>query len=578
MVGVTFGALLVERQVATATRKDAESDLHASLHVIEELARERREQRRSQARLLARSEALLGGLARGDRRLLGDTLDRLVGPLLDESSRNVSLVAVLDSQGRVQAATGGALDGRALGDPLHPPKIHPIEAALRAESPSEAAADGIWIVGEELLEIAAAGVVKTDGRRLGAVILAERLSQAVALQLREMSPSSHVVILADRQLVASSLEADEARKVRGLFPETATALPPNAGIDPNPREVRVDGVPHLAQLTGTPVDYGGTFCHHIVLRSLEPATELASTIRRNLLLVMLGAIALAFAGTWLGARHIAHPLRRLAETMSHISQSGRLEPPPPVNGGGREVHLLQTAFQRMLDSLGEAERARERSYVEAIGAVMAAVDRRDQESAGHSYRVAYYAVALARNLGLEGDELRAVEWGALLHDVGKIAVPDEILRKTGPLTEREWQIMRQHPRWGYEMLVDVEFLQPALDIVYNHHERWDGSGYPRELQGEDIPLAARIFSVVDTFDAITSDRHYRGARSHWEAVAELERVAGAQLDPHIVESFLELSPLELRQLRNLSEEAVAGIRIPSPIQEILSELRTGTRG
>lgn len=576
---MTVGAFLVERQVKTVTRKDAESDLHTSLQVIEELARERREQRRSQAALLARSEGLLEGLDRGDRDLVKSSLEHLAGPLLGGPSKGLSLV-VIDGEGGVQAATGEMLANHSLDDLLPSPRVHPIDEALRGTRPGpEAVASGVWVVGEALLEVAAAPAVTTDGRRVGAVILTERLSQAVALRLREMSPSSHVVILADRQLVASSLDPEEARRVRELFPETAADAPVR---DPSShagaREVRVDGVRHLAQLVETPIHYGGLFCHHIVLRSLEPATELASAIRRNLLLVLLGAVALAFAATWLGARHIAHPLRRLAETMSHISQSGRLEPPPAVNGGGRELRLLQSAFHRMLGSLAEAERARERSYVEAIGAVMAAVDRRDQESAGHSYRVAYYAVALARNLGLEGDELRAVEWGALLHDVGKIAVPDQILRKSGPLTEKEWQIMRQHPRWGYEMLVEVEFLHPALDIVYNHHERWDGTGYPRGLRGEDIPMAARIFSVVDTYDAITADRHYRDARSHRDAVAELQRVGGSQLDPRIVESFLELSLLELRQLRKLSGEAVAGIRIPSPIQEILAELRTGTRG
>lgn len=571
---MTLGALLVERQVAAATREDAESDLTTTLHAIDELARERRQQRRSEVSLLARSERLLGALARGDRALLRDSLERLAGPL-----PGVSLVAVLDPEGRLQAATGEALERHAPEALLAPPRVPPIEEALRGETTGpEAAADGVWVVGQDVLEIAAAPAVASDGRRLGAVILAQRLSQAVALRLREMSPSSHVVILADRRLVASSLEPDAARQVRELLPEIAAESPPATDSARGSREVRIDGIPHLARLTGTPVHYGGSYCNHIVLRSLEPARELASTIRRNLLTVMLGAVVLAFGATWLGARHIAHPLRRLAETMSLISSSGRLEPPPPVDGGGRELRLLQSAFHRMLGSLGEAERARERSYVEAIGAVMAAVDRRDQESAGHSYRVAYYAVALARNLDLEGEELRAVEWGALLHDVGKIAVPDEILRKTGPLTEKEWQIMRQHPRWGYEMLAEVEFLHPALDIVYNHHERWDGTGYPRGLRGEDIPMAARIFSVVDTYDAITSDRHYRGAKSHREAVDELDRVSGGQLDPRIVESFLELSPLELRQLRNLSEEAVAGIRIPSPIQEILSELRTGTRG
>jgi HD-GYP domain-containing protein (c-di-GMP phosphodiesterase class II) len=159
--------------------------------------------------------------------------------------------------------------------------------------------------------------------------------------------------------------------------------------------------------------------------------------------------------------------------------------------------------------------------------------------------------------------------------VGKIAVPDAILRKTGRLTEDEWHVMRQHPSWGFEMLADVKFLEPALAIVYSHHERWDGGGYPRGLRTEEIPLVARIFGVVDTYDSITSDRPYRRARGHAEAITELCRVAGTQLDPDVVEAFIRLPEVEIRRLRERSERLDLKIRIP----DALTELRiVGERG
>jgi putative nucleotidyltransferase with HDIG domain len=246
-----------------------------------------------------------------------------------------------------------------------------------------------------------------------------------------------------------------------------------------------------------------------------------------------------------------------------MATQGRIQGDLTVDRSPREVRILQKAFHQLVTSVEDSQRDRERSYVEAIGAVVAAVDARDHETSGHSFRVAHYAVALARAMGIDdGEQLRAIEWGALLHDVGKIAVPDAILRKVGPLTEDEWAIMRQHPNWGYEILADVQFLRPALAIVYSHHERWDGAGYPRGLVDGQIPLTARIFGVVDTYDAITSDRPYRRARGHAVAVAELERVAGSQLDPDVVDAFLGLSEVSLRRLREVTSRIDTGLRMP----------------
>jgi putative nucleotidyltransferase with HDIG domain len=299
---------------------------------------------------------------------------------------------------------------------------------------------------------------------------------------------------------------------------------------------------------------------------------LARQIGWNLLFIAVSAAVLAAGAAWWVVWRITRPLHRLAEAMSEMARTGQLESDFPTAGGGREVRLIEATLRALTGSLEESQRARERSYVEAVGAVVTAADARDHETSGHSFRVALYAATLARAMGVRGEELKAIEWGALLHDVGKMVVPDEILRKVGSLTEGEWQIMKQHPGWGYDMLAEVSFLQPAvLDIIYCHHERWDGGGYPRGMAGEAIPLAARIFAVVDAYDAITSDRPYRRARGYQTAVSELQRVAGQQLDPQVVEAFCEIPEVELRRLRELCKRVHPGLSLPDDLLDSLAE-------
>ena len=169
-----------------------------------------------------------------------------------------------------------------------------------------------------------------------------------------------------------------------------------------------------------------------------------------------------------------------------------------------------------------------------------ALDLRDAVTEGHSRRVTEMTERLAEHLGVEDEHLEHVRRGALLHDIGKMAVPDSILRKPDKLTSDEWEIMMRHPTIAFELLVPITFLRPALDIPYGHHERWDGTGYPRKLAGEQIPLAARIFSVVDVYDALTSDRPYREAWSREGALAHIEEQAGRQFDPDVVQAFLHM--------------------------------------
>ncbi len=169
-----------------------------------------------------------------------------------------------------------------------------------------------------------------------------------------------------------------------------------------------------------------------------------------------------------------------------------------------------------------------------------ALELRDRETKGHSQRVTDLTIRLARILGMTEAELEHTRRGALLHDIGKMGIPDQILNKPGPLTDEEWEIMRQHPVYAYDMLAPIAYLRPALDIPYCHHEKWNGTGYPRGLSGEQIPLSARIFAVVDVWDALCSDRPYRPAWPESKALKHIKDEAGIHFDGRVVEEFLKL--------------------------------------
>jgi putative nucleotidyltransferase with HDIG domain len=172
-----------------------------------------------------------------------------------------------------------------------------------------------------------------------------------------------------------------------------------------------------------------------------------------------------------------------------------------------------------------------------------ALDMRDQETEGHSQRVTEMTMTLAQAMGIYDSELVHVYRGALLHDIGKMGIPDKILLKPGPLTPDEWVIMRQHPENAFKLLSPISHLRRALEIPYSHHEKWDGTGYPRGLKGEEIPLCARIFAVVDAWDALNSDRPYRKAWSKKEAYDYILSQSGTSFDPAVVEKFQQLFPL-----------------------------------
>lgn len=292
---------------------------------------------------------------------------------------------------------------------------------------------------------------------------------------------------------------------------------------------------------------------------------------------------------------LVSPIRMAGQLLGVVAAAAR----PPVAYGSSEATLLTLASEQTALALAgayarartlqqltqltalqvESERRQEalwNGYTATLAALGDALGLRDPGTMGHSDRAVRIALALGRRLGLGREDLLHLEWGAHLHDIGKIGVPDAILSKPGPLTHEERQVMQAHPTLGYRMLSHLDFLGKSLDVVRCHHERYDGTGYPEGIAAENIPLLARIFSVADSYDAMTSIRPYRHPLTHQDAVAELVREQGRQFDPGVVEAFLRLSEAELTSGEPALETGAPALPQPESVQRhILSRLEPG---
>jgi putative nucleotidyltransferase with HDIG domain len=236
--------------------------------------------------------------------------------------------------------------------------------------------------------------------------------------------------------------------------------------------------------------------------------------------------------------------------------------------------LSASFFEQQKRFVGQIEVANDNTLM----ALAAALDVREHNTGVHSQRVADYTLRLAREAGVRDKATLDVFWrGALLHDVGKIGIPDNVLLKPGRLTEEEWVVMRNHPEVGMRMLQKIEFLRGPSEIVLSHHERYDGTGYPRKLKGDQIPLGARLFAVIDVYDALTTDRAYHTARSHTDALAKIRNNLAAHFDPAVVAAFAKISFEELREIakRNQTSLFFASPAAPS-LHQVTSVLSPGS--
>jgi response regulator RpfG family c-di-GMP phosphodiesterase len=233
------------------------------------------------------------------------------------------------------------------------------------------------------------------------------------------------------------------------------------------------------------------------------------------------------------------------------------------------LHLEEMVSERT-QQLRTALQQTERSYEDTLEALGAAIDLRDSPTAGHSRRVFLYSMELAKSIGGLEQEIRSIAMGAWLHDIGKLAIPDRVLLKPGPLTDSEWEIMRRHARIGYELVKSISFLAGAAEIVLTHHERFDGSGYPQKMKADEIPFGARIFAVADTLDAMTSDRPYRAALPLQTARDVIERGSGTLFDPLVAAAFLRVpsgtcETIAKQTLTVQARSVLAAENIPIPI-------------
>jgi putative nucleotidyltransferase with HDIG domain len=274
----------------------------------------------------------------------------------------------------------------------------------------------------------------------------------------------------------------------------------------------------------------------------EPVRAATEDMLTQLVLIGIGAGVLALVGSFSLARSLSTPIGHLSAALAHMAATHHVDGRLALSGSSRELDTLTQTFNDLMSSIAEAEDQTEAAYTGAIRALAAALDARDPYTAGHSERVSVVSVAIGRQLGLADEAVEVVRLGALLHDIGKIGISDEVLRKPGPLTPAEYDVIKQHPVLGARILRSVPFLAQHLPIVELHHERPDGRGYPYGLHGDDIPVAARIVHVADAYDAMTSARAYRRARPAGDALRELWRCAGTEFHAEIVGALATALP------------------------------------
>jgi HD-GYP domain-containing protein (c-di-GMP phosphodiesterase class II) len=277
------------------------------------------------------------------------------------------------------------------------------------------------------------------------------------------------------------------------------------------------------------------------IRSLANVDEKQRPVQATVRSVFIGLGAAGILGavitTILSTRSVVSPVSFIAQHLRQSAASGKLHTIHTNDYQIREIREMIQGFNRAAVAIREGEDSLRRAYLQFVGSLASAVDARDPYTAGHSARVADLSCRIAASLGFSSDEVSTLRIGALLHDVGKIGIPDKILGKPDKLDPAEFEVIKQHPVIGRRILEGVHGFEPYLDVVELHHENWDGTGYPHGRAGEDLPLPVRIVHVADAYDAMTSDRPYRRGLSQAKAVQILQANAGTQFDPHIVEKI-----------------------------------------
>jgi putative nucleotidyltransferase with HDIG domain len=532
---VTFGtvaALLlvvfffVRVSIRDQVRQTIAENLEVSQRTVGMLERRRQNELRAQAANLAENPTLKAALDTyaaeaygGDDAASHDQLLATIKRELEKLAARVDADALILVDGRgASLATVGALADRW-------PRGRPVIAQPHREDGG--AFDGVVQAGDDTYRIVGIPLVLDDGATIGSLYLATALDRRYAEQLDRVS-RARIAIVADGSVIATTLSPSAAREFEAGLAQGSRAQ----GV------LSLDGASQ-AYLQLAAVGSAGLYA----ISSIDGASTIAMRrTNQSLAAIAVGAIGLGLLGSvWL-AKILTQPIGELSASFAELAASHDVDARLPLSGSSRELDMLTETFNALMASVADAEAQTEAAYAGAIRALAAALDARDPYTAGHSDRVSVLSVGIGRVLGLSTEDLDVLRLGALLHDIGKIGVSDEILRKPGPLTPSEYDQIKQHTVFGAKILRSVPFLARHLIIVELHHERPDGRGYPHGLRGDDIPLLARVVHVADAFDAITSARAYRAARSDQEALRELWRCSGTEFDAEIVGALAAALP------------------------------------
>ncbi len=377
-----------------------------------------------------------------------------------------------------------------------------------------------------------AGPVRDQDGKLAGILLIGQTTKSLVDAMREATLAQVTLYAPDGKVIATTftdapeLDSSTARQVMDSQ-DKSSLIRDLTRSDINYREIL-----GAWRARGNDIGVLGTaFAKNFFVRFSEQRLLLilTSTVTALLLVIAVGVFI---------SKNISEPIQKLERAASRVSK-GDLDVHVQPNGKD-EIAELTREFNSMVESLYQSRRDIIAAYDSTIEAWAKTLEMYDNETLGHSQRVTELTLKLARSFGISGDELEQVRRGALLHDIGKLTIPINILRKPGPLTPGEEEMMRNHPVAAYEMLKNISFLSRSLDIPYCHHERWDGTGYPRGLKGNEIPLTARLFAVVDVWDALRSDRPYRKGISHPDAAEELNKGRNTLFDPDAVDALLKM--------------------------------------
>jgi putative nucleotidyltransferase with HDIG domain len=518
VLGAVFG--LLSLRVSEQVRASVASNLALAQQVFTLVEARRQQDMRAAVAALAENPTLKAALetwlterddatARTSRQLLA-TLQRETDKIADLMVADV--LAVAEENGRVVASSGRLAPAWRRGD----------RVAGRAP---KAVSDRTQVVGNGTYHVISVPL-ELEEDTIGSLELGTALDADYARRLADLS-RGHAAIVSNNVVLASTLPQ-----------ATLSDLTRFEDRDYAPRVMILNGESWAVQ----PLSRLGDVTFLALASIDEAAAAQTSAALQSLAWVALGATVLAALGSiWL-ARTLTRPIDRLSKSLSMMTAAGRSHRPIPLSGSSRELDQLTFTFNALMASVTTAEADAEATYLGAVRALAAALDARDPYTAGPSERVSRLAVAMGEELKLEDDSLETLRLGALLHDIGKIGVPDEVLRKPGVLSAAEFESIKTHPVAGARILRSIPFLAQHIPIVELHHERPDGLGYPYGLRGDDIPLAARIVHVADAFDAMTSARAYRSGRIPVEAIAELRSCIGTDFDAAAVEALIAALP------------------------------------